>query len=402
MRHALAKFTLLRTPQPRTRRLLKTIVLSQKMVEIAYRHCNRSLLESHASVPPLTGTMIHGEEQSLEKARALLFSVENTKLSFRAALLSDKNPDVVRLVVAQLPFRTFAGHVVVAGETLWMPTKVVSLGGTNMVKREAGSVYFYEPGTQFNICYGRVTESNPVNQFAQVYDEDLDNLRAVGRLACDQTFTQDVPSIVRINVSLVNAPSAPTIINQPDAALPNDPKHWRVVKAAIERAIEKNWDDEPDEVRNVRLGVIESGAGTREQAYSILVHLKAYLMVYGADMFFRFLKSAQCDEITLPAVKAFTHTMMFGSFNHFIFADDLGMKTLGELGARYMDALDTVTTKDEYVQLTGTLLLFINLMHRWVHNIYPWHHGLQYPHRTPEQVADRPKLATYKGDVENA
>jgi hypothetical protein len=137
---------------------------------------------------------------------SLLFSVENTEWSFRAKLLRDKNAALVALVAQYLPFETFLGHVVVAGETLWMPTEIVSLTTDNMVERKVGSVYFYGPGAQINICYGEVTEANPVNQFAQVYDEDLDNLRAVGNLVCKETFTKDVPRVIRINVSLIGAP----------------------------------------------------------------------------------------------------------------------------------------------------------------------------------------------------
>lgn len=77
---------------------------------------------------------------------ALLFSVENTGLSFRAALLPEKNPDVVRLVLAHLPIENFLTNTVVAGGTLQMGTKIVSLKGGHMVDREVGVVYFYAPG----------------------------------------------------------------------------------------------------------------------------------------------------------------------------------------------------------------------------------------------------------------
>ena len=44
------------------------------------------------------------------------------------------------------------------------------------------------------------------------------------------------------------------------------------------------WLDEPDEIRKIRWGVIDSGAGTGRQSFSLLVHLEAYLMLVGADV----------------------------------------------------------------------------------------------------------------------
>src|SRR5580704_3007209 len=49
-------------------------------------------------------------------------------------------------VLAQLPLQSVLGHVVVSGEAIWMPTRIVHLGRSNMVQRHPGAVYFYAPG----------------------------------------------------------------------------------------------------------------------------------------------------------------------------------------------------------------------------------------------------------------
>lgn len=328
---------------------------------------------------------------------ALLFSVENTGLSFRAALLPEKNPDVVRLVLAHLPIENFLTNTVVAGGTLQMGTKIVSLKGGRMVDREVGVVYFYAPGAQINVCYGEVTETAKVNQFAQVYAEDFDELRAVGKLVREQTMATADRKIVRINLSLIGATSEPATVKQPNGFLSNDPKDWSFVKAAIDRAIEENWHDEPNDVHLTRLGVIKSGAGTGASSYPVLIHDKAYFMLDGGGILYRYLKLAGDETVTLDTLKQFTKAIFFETFNHFVFFGDLGMHTLEKIGRLYEDALDTVRTKDEYVELSGSLLLLFNVFHRWINLIYPWHLGLQYPHRTLSEVAEKPKLATYMG-----
>ena len=50
---------------------------------------------------------------------------------------------------------------------------------------------------------------------------------------------------------------------------------WREAKAIIEKEIDRVWFDEPVEIQKVRWGVIDSGAGSGEQSFSVLVHLEA-------------------------------------------------------------------------------------------------------------------------------
>ena len=42
-------------------------------------------------------------------------------------------------------------------------------------------------------------------------------------------------------------------------------KHWKDVKAAIEKDIDRIWFEEPEEVKMSRLGIFPSGAGSHDQ-----------------------------------------------------------------------------------------------------------------------------------------
>jgi hypothetical protein len=133
----------------------------------------------------------------------LLFSVSGTQLSFRASLLTADNPSIIALVRDQLPLESVLGHVVISGETFWVPTRILSLGKGNMVQRQPGAVYYYAPGQTICVCYGRITESAKINQFSRVLEADFDNLQAIGKLVYQQTVADENPTIVRIKVSLI-------------------------------------------------------------------------------------------------------------------------------------------------------------------------------------------------------
>lgn len=136
----------------------------------------------------------------MSSPEVLEFETPSMGLSFRAKLLTAENPDVVRQVLAQLPLQSVLGHVVVSGEAIWLPTRIVHLGRSNMVGRSPGAVYLYAPGQTICLTYGRVTESAMVNKFGEVFDSDLPTLRRVGEIVYEQTVAQPRRSIVEINV----------------------------------------------------------------------------------------------------------------------------------------------------------------------------------------------------------
>ena len=132
--------------------------------------------------------------------KILEFDSPDAGLTFRARLLLDENPDVIAQVLAQLPLHSVLGHVVVSGEGIWLPTRIVHLGRNNMIQRTPGSVYLYAPGQSICLTYGEITESATVNKFGQVLDDDLPTLRRLGEHVYQQTVAQPRRSIVKINL----------------------------------------------------------------------------------------------------------------------------------------------------------------------------------------------------------
>lgn len=130
----------------------------------------------------------------------LRFDAPSVGLSFRAKLLLKDNPDVIEQVLTQLPLKSVLGHVVISGEAIWMPTRIVHLGRNNMVQRHPGAVYLYAPGQTICLTYGKITESATVNKFAEVFEDDLQTLQTLGGIVYEQTVAQPCRSIVEINV----------------------------------------------------------------------------------------------------------------------------------------------------------------------------------------------------------
>lgn len=161
---------------------------------------------------------------------------------------------------------------------------------------------------------------------------------------------------------------------------------WREAKAIIEKEIDRVWFDEPEEIRKVRWGIIDSGAGTGEQSFTVLVHLEAYLMLVGADVMYRLLKISKYEDVQLSTMNRMTREFLTGTFNVFEFMTDLGLTNMHQIGQMYSDALDKLETKEEYLELTGAMMTYVIRMHRWIHFIFPWNLGVAFPHRKPAEV----------------
>ncbi|PLB53735.1 hypothetical protein P170DRAFT_420551 [Aspergillus steynii IBT 23096] len=315
--------------------------------------------------------------------------------SFRARLLQDENPDVVQQVLAQLPLKSVLGHVVIAGETFWTPTRIVHLGRNHMVQRHLGAVYLNAPGQSICITYGTITESAKINKFAEVFEEDLPKLAEIGKLVYQQTVAQPRHTLMEVEISSESCPRLNPSENHPVAAPPSSPKHhWLAVKSIIDQEIDRVWLEEPAEVQKVRWGVIDSGAGSGQQYFTVLVHLEAYLMVMGGDVISRFLKIAQYEDVQLPTLNRITKEFLVENFDLFEFMADLGLGNMFKIGQLYSDALDTLATKEEYIQLTGAMQTYVNRMHRWAYFIFPWHLGVAFPRRKPAELRSFSNLVT--------
>ncbi|GFG18440.1 hypothetical protein IFM61392_10555 [Aspergillus lentulus] len=289
----------------------------------------------------------------------ITFRLPGLGYTFRARLLVNENPDVVHQVLGQLPLKSVLGHVVIAGETFWTPTRIVHLGRNHMVQRHRGAVYLNAPGQSICITYGKITESAKINKFAEVFEEDLPKLEEIGKLVYQQTVALPRHTLMEVHISSESCPRLKGPESHPVATLPASPNgHWLEVKALIEKEIDRVWLAEPIEIQKIRWGVIDSGAGSGEQYFTVLVHLEAYLMV----------------------------EFLVENFDLFEFMADLGLESMFQIGQLYSNALDTLASKEEYIQLTGAMQTYINRMHRWAYFIFPWHLGVAFPHRKPAEI----------------
>lgn len=166
-------------------------------------------------------------------------------------------------------------------------------------------------------------------------------------------------------------------------------KSWVDVKAMIDEKIDQIWIDEPDEIKLIRWGIIRGGAGTGNQYFSTMCLLETYTLLLGQRYLYPFLLMADKDSFTLENIKEITRTCIKDSFNPTVFLGDLGLHDIKEIGAAYIEVLDSLETKKDYIELTSAYMTYCTRMHRWVHYIFPWNIGLgAFPQRSPKEMQE--------------
>ncbi|WP_176086867.1 hypothetical protein [Martelella sp. HB161492] len=162
-------------------------------------------------------------------------------------------------------------------------------------------------------------------------------------------------------------------------------KDWQKLKSDLEAEIDAIWLVEPLEVEKLRRGVMDTGAGSGGQVFSVMVHLESFLMLFGANVFFRFVRLAHDETLEIDQLRATVRAFVHKPFNVFEFIGDLGLHQLHDFGNRYIAAMDELESREEFIALTGVMMTYIIRMHRWIHFYFPWNLGVAFPHHDPAE-----------------
>lgn len=173
-------------------------------------------------------------------------------------------------------------------------------------------------------------------------------------------------------------------------------KHWTEVKDAIEKDIDRIWFDEPEEVRMSRLGIFPSGAGSHGQVLGNLFFLACDTQAMGWWTVGPAMSAAMSDDtFTLEHCKRMwkylnVHMarLMGAELQPNCPAPWLNLPKLWEFCQDIVDSYDSIKTKEEFNDLIWSWNNYVNALNRWFFLVFPWEHGLNFPLRTKEDLAE--------------
>ena len=166
-------------------------------------------------------------------------------------------------------------------------------------------------------------------------------------------------------------------------------KNWRDAKQFIDDKVNEIWMTEPDNIKLVKWGIVRGGAGTGNQYFTCLVLMETYTLMLGQRLLYPFMLMAKKPELDLNIIRIITRAAIDESFHPTLFLSDLGLSDMHIVGKCYLDALDSLESKEDYIELTGSFFTFCPRLHRWVHYIFPWNIGIgAFPQRDSEEMKE--------------
>ncbi len=161
---------------------------------------------------------------------------------------------------------------------------------------------------------------------------------------------------------------------------------WREVKQRILDQIDENWLKEPETMWKVRHGINVTGAGSFNQYLSTLMFIDVYTIAYGQHMFFMFVQMSEDPDISLDVLKKLTHNELAVGFKSMQFLSYVSTPEINQFAEEIDEVLPQLETKEQYKELMGAYVRYINLIHYWHHCTFPWHVGLMYQYHSTEEL----------------
>ncbi len=172
-------------------------------------------------------------------------------------------------------------------------------------------------------------------------------------------------------------------------------KSGKELKGELEEATRKIMATCPDEIKRFYYGTIthsEAGKYALNQYFGHFVEVYDFYSAYGLFVLGEILAIAMSPEFEVKHAKKMFCDMSVRAKG--IFVDYGGQKTLAKYIDEMVEVLDTVQTKEEFIELLKAFKAYVIRCYAWIHWYFPW--GLGPPcfqRRSPEYLKEMIRLS---------
>lgn len=163
-------------------------------------------------------------------------------------------------------------------------------------------------------------------------------------------------------------------------------KHWRDVVKKIDKEIDKIAFEPPAEVLKIyKFGIITSGAGTNGQYFTTLVFTEGVCRSLAYDCVNNLVYMAEEESFTLDQLKIMVKQWLTSNAQ---FLGYCGLKYVWDFALDIFESLETMETKEDFLEVINAYNLYLACMHSWIHHFFPWNIGVLFPLKKPEELRE--------------
>ena len=162
-------------------------------------------------------------------------------------------------------------------------------------------------------------------------------------------------------------------------------EQMEALKQDIESETDRIWMEEPEEIKKLRMGFIDSGAGSYGQYFTTLVFVDGEVRALGYLCYTGILNAIDDPNFELSHIQKLANILLPVCSE---FLGYCGLKKVSEFSQRFLDLMNRVETKDGLHELVRSLVLYVNRMHGWIHFYLPWSIGSECRLKTLNDIDD--------------
>jgi len=170
-------------------------------------------------------------------------------------------------------------------------------------------------------------------------------------------------------------------------------KAWQDLKAELEEEIQRLFTTCPDEIKRFHYGIIthsDAGKYSLNQYFGHWVHLYAFYMSYSDQVLGSLMHFANDPHFDLEQM-----CILFRQFAPpRAIMEYGGQNTMANYVDEVVATLDTLKTKEEFIQLLKAWMAFVSRLYWWLHWYFPWGVGPGlFPRLSPEDIKEIVRLS---------
>ena len=141
------------------------------------------------------------------------------------------------------------------------------------------------------------------------------------------------------------------------------------VIAELNAEREKIWLECPQEITNMGKGIIPRNTGSHGQYLSTLMFAESEARTLSDEVLWGIIEVSETNTLDLKTVQLLVNQIVGYKAAFF---DFVGMPEAGRHVARYVEASNASTSIEEFLELTGAAISYVNKVHMWVDAVFPW------------------------------
>jgi hypothetical protein len=165
------------------------------------------------------------------------------------------------------------------------------------------------------------------------------------------------------------------------------------LKKDLDEEIQAIWLNEPDEIKKLRMGIIDSKAGSYGQYFTTYLFVDGEVRALGYLSLTTILNTIRDPGFELSHIYKLSRSLLPVCAE---FLGYCGLNKVWEFIRRYLDTMEEIDSREELKDLVRSLTLYVNRMHGWVHFYAPWGLGTQFRFKTEEDAKELQRLTASK------